>query len=298
MNNRYWMVLFFFSALCFQYASGQEDLLSLLDEEEDETYITTAAFKTSRVVNGQSIENVAKGVLDIKISHRFGFVSDGVKELFGLDNATIRIGGDYGVTDRLMIGVGRSSFEKIYDGFAKYRILRQSTGKKTIPLSISYFTSIDISTLEFQDQERENYVSSKISFVHQILLARKFSDKLTLQIMPTLLHRNLVPTPEIKNDVFSIGASFRQKLSSRVTINAEYFYVLPDQLADQFKNGLSIGFDIETGGHVFQMHFTNSTSMVHKGFIAETTGDWADGNIHFGFNISRVFTVNKPKDFK
>jgi hypothetical protein len=277
---------------------AQGDLLSLLGEEEEEATLVSAAFKSTRVVNGQSIENVAKGVLDFKISHRFGFVNSGVKELFGLDNATIRIGGDYGVTDRLMIGVGRSSFEKTYDGFVKYRLLRQSAGKKNIPLSISYFTSIAITTLDFPDPDRENYVSSKMFYTHQILLARKFSDKFTLQLMPTLLHRNLTPSPDIKNDVIVIGAACRQKLSSRVTLNAEYYYVLPDQLAPEFKNGLSLGFDIETGGHVFQLHFTNSTSMVHKGFLAETRGDWFDGDIHFGFNISRVFTIVKPKEFK
>ena len=277
--------------LLVSLSQGQEDLLSLLGEEEEETSLVSAAFKSTRVVNGQSIENVAKGVLDFKISHRFGFVNSGVKELFGLDNATIRIGGDYGITDRLMIGVGRSSFEKTYDGFIKYRLLRQSTGKKTMPLSVSYFTSIEITTLDFPEPERENYVSSKMFFTHQLLLARKFSDKFTLQIMPTLLHRNLTPAPEIKNDVFGIGVACRQKLSSRVTLNAEYYYILPDQLAPEYKNGLSLGFDIETGGHVFQLHFTNSTSMVHKGFLAETRGDWFDGDIHFGFNISRVFTI-------
>lgn len=277
--------------LLVSLSQGQEDLLSLLGEEEEETSLVSAAFKSTRVVNGQSIENVAKGVLDFKISHRFGFVNSGVKELFGLDNATIRIGGDYGITDRLMIGVGRSSFEKTYDGFIKYRLLRQSTGKKTMPLSVSYFTSIEITTLDFPEPERENYVSSKMFFTHQLLLARKFSDKFTLQIMPTLLHRNLTPAPEIKNDVFGIGVACRQKLSSRVTLNAEYYYILPDQLAPEYKNGLSLGFDIETGGHVFQLHFTNSTSMVHKGFLAETRGDWFDGDIQVGFNISRVFTI-------
>ncbi len=290
------LFLFILCAFVFQQSSwAQEDLLALLGEEEEETSITSAAFKTTRVVNGHSIENVGKGVLDIKISHRFGFVNSGVKELFGLDNATIRIGGDYGVTDRLMIGVGRSSFEKTYDGFLKYRILRQSIGPKSVPLSFSYMSSMAITTLDFPDPERDNHVSSKMYFTHQLLLARKFSDKFTLQLMPTLVHRNLVPSPEIDNSVFSLGGAFRQKLSNRVTINVEYYYVLPDQLADEFKNSLSLGFDIETGGHVFQLHLTNSTSMVHKGFVGETLGDWSEGDIHFGFNISRVFTVAKPK---
>ena len=285
------------SLFLFQMSGAQDDLLSLLEEDE-ETYITSAAFKTTRVINGHSIENVAKGVLDIKISHRFGFINSGIKDLFGLDNATIRIGGDYGVTDRLMIGVGRSSFEKTYDGFLKYRILRQATGAKAVPVSLSYMGSMAIVTADFPNPDRENYTSSKMFFTHQVILARKFSDKFTLQLMPTLLHRNLVPTPEISNDVFNVGVALRQKLSNRVTLNLEYYYVLPDQLAEEFENSLSVGFDIETGGHVFQLHFTNSTSMIHKGFIGETTGKWGDGDIHFGFNVSRVFTVSKPEEFK
>lgn len=291
-------IILFIVCACTQIISAQgDDLLSLLEEEE-QTFITSAAFKTTRIVNGHSIENVAKGVLDVKISHRFGFLNSGIKELFGLDNATIRIGGEYGISDRLMFGFGRSSFEKTYDGFVKYRILRQTTGTKTFPFSMSYVGSAEVTTIDFQDEGRENYATSKFFYMNQLLLARKFSDKMTIQLMPTLVHRNLVPNPDIENDVYAMGGALRQKLSNRVTINVEYYYLLPDQIPNQFNNSLSIGFDIETGGHVFQMHLTNSTSMVYKGFVTETTGDWFDGDIHFGFNISRVFTIKKPKGFE
>ena len=111
--------------------------------------------------------------------------------------------------------------------------------------------------------------------------------------MPTVVHRNLVKTSLESNDVYSIGAAMRYKLTKRTSLNIEYFYVLPEQLANGFNHSLSIGFDIETGGHVFQLHFTNSTSMIEKGFIAETSGNWGTGDIHFGFNISSVFTVGK-----
>ncbi len=291
--------LFFIATICGMSSilglAQEEDLLALLDDGEKETYITTAAFKTTRVINGHSIENAAKGVLDVKISHRFGFINSGISDLFGLDNATIRIGADYGVTDRLMLGFGRSSFEKIYDGYLKYRLIRQSSGKNQVPLSVSYMTAMAITTIPFTDPDRENFVSSKMTYVHQFLIARKFNDKFSLQLMPTLVHRNLVVNANIDNDVYSLGIAFRQKLSNRLTVNGEYYYVFPDQIADEFKNSLSIGFDIETGGHVFQLHFTNSTSMVHKGFIAETLGDWTEGDIHFGFNISRVFTIKGQK---
>ena len=269
---------------------AQEDLLSLLEEEE-ETQFATASFKTNRVINLQSLENTAPGVLDIKIGHRFGFINQGVYELFGLDNATIRIGGDMGLTNRLMIGFGRSSFEKTYDGFFKYRLLRQSTGKRNTPISVSLMASTAVKSIRFQDPDRSNFFSSRLYYTFQMILGRKFSDGFTLQLSPTVVHRNLVATSAEKNDVFAIGVAARQKLTKRLSLNAEYIYVLPDQILGTFQNALSIGFDIETGGHVFQLHFTNATSMIDKGFIAETTGNWLDGDIHFGFNISRVFTV-------
>ena len=274
------------------FAIGQEeDLLSLLPEEETVNFVTSS-FKANRVVNLHSLENTAGGELDIKISHRFGFISGGIYELFGLDQASIRIGGDYGITDQLMVGFGRSSYEKTYDGFIKYKFLRQSTGAKKMPLTMAALTTMAIKTLKPSDPTRENYFSSKLYYTFQLILGRKFSEGFSLQLSPTLVHRNLVATIEEENDVFALGVAGRIKLSKRTSLNAEYIYVLPGQLAEGFRNSLSIGFDIETGGHVFQLHFTNSTSMIEKGFIAETVGDWADGDIHFGFNISRIFSVH------
>ncbi len=274
------------------FAFGQEDdLLSLLGEEET-VNLVTSSFKANRVVNLHSLENTAGGELDIKISHRFGFLSGGLYELFGLDQASIRIGGDYGITDRLMVGAGRSSYEKTYDGFIKYKFLRQSTGAKNTPLTMAVLSTMAIKTLKPSDPTRENYFSSNLYYTFQLIMGRKFSESFSLQLSPTLVHRNLVATVEGENDVFAIGVAGRIKLSKRTSLNAEYIYVLPGQLAEQYRNSLSIGFDIETGGHVFQLHFTNSTSMIEKGFVTETVGNWADGDIHFGFNISRTFSVN------
>ncbi|MEZ5038927.1 MAG: DUF5777 family beta-barrel protein [Saprospiraceae bacterium] len=282
--------------LCFYQLGAQEDdLLSLLEEEEETVSYVGASFKTNRVINLHSLENTAAGVLDIKISHRFGTLNGGFYELFGLDQASIRIGGDYGITNRLMIGFGRSSYEKTLDGFFKYKLLRQSTGLRKMPISAALFASTAIQTLKWQNTDRENLFSSRLFYTFQLIVGSKISEQLTLQLSPTLVHRNLVDVNEVKNDVMALGAAGRIKLSKRLTLNAEYIYVLPDQLAPGFKNSLSIGFDIETGGHVFQLHFTNSTSMIAKGYIAETVGDWGDGGIHFGFNVSRVFTVVKPK---
>ena len=274
---------------------GQEDLLSLLGEEEEKIDYVTSSFKTTRVVNLHSLESTAAGVLDVKISHRFGMLNRGIYELFGLDLATIRIGADYGITDQLTIGLGRSSFEKTYDGFLKYKFLRQSTGKRKMPVTAALFASSAIQTLRWQDPDRDNLFSSRLFYTFQLIVGRKFNESLSLQLSPTVVHRNLVPTAAEENDVYALGAAGRIKLNKRVTLNAEYIYLLPDQVAPDYQNSFSIGFDIETGGHVFQLHFTNSTSMIEKGFVAETTGDWFDGGIHFGFNISRVFTLVKPK---
>ncbi len=271
---------------------AQEDLLSILEEDEEETVeYATASFKTNRVINLHSLENTAKGVLDFKIGHRFGFINSGIDELFGLDNATMRLGFNLGLTDNFVIGLGRSTFEKTVDGYLKYRFLRQSSGAKNMPITAAAVFTSAVRTIPLSDPNRENIFKHRLAYTYQLIIGRKFSENFTLQLSPTLVHRNLVETAVEENDVLAIGIAARQKLTKRVTLNAEYVYVLPDQLGEQYKNSFSIGFDIETGGHVFQLHFTNSTSMVEKGYIGETVGDWLDGDIHFGFNVSRVFTL-------
>jgi len=298
--KKIYLLAFLFAPL-FLSAQG-DDLLSLLEEEETTNY-ATAAFKANRVVNGHSIENTAKGVLDTKFSHRFNPLRQGLYDMFGLDGASIRIGADYGVTDRFMVGFGRSNYEKTIDGFAKYKILRQSSGKKNMPVTLAYLVDAQVRTLKFSEPDRDNKFTDRLSFTHQILVGRKINSRLSLQLMPTLLHRNLTTTPEDKNDVLILGAAGRIKLTKRVALNAEYYYVPEGQVATPHVNSLSIGFDIETGGHVFQLHFTNSAYMTYKGVLTETQEDWffkdGDGKmlsgIRFGFNISRVFTIQKPK---
>jgi hypothetical protein len=301
--KKIYLLLILFSPLNSNFLFAQDDLLSLLGEEETTDY-TTATFKTTRIVNGHSIENLGAGVLDVKISHRFGPVRFGIDEMFGLDDATTRLGMDYGITSRLMVGIGRSGLEKVVDGFAKYKILRQSTGKENMPVTLSFYSDIEITTAEFSDPERDNKFSDRLSFANQLLIARKFNESISLQLMPTFIHRNLVATEEDNNDVFSLGIAGRIKLSRRVTINGEYYYVPEGQMATPYENCLSIGFEIETGGHVFQLHFTNSAYMNYAGFITKTQEKWfftsPDSDkvmtgIRFGFNISRVFTLKKPK---
>jgi hypothetical protein len=287
-------MLLFVQGIALQ-AQDEENLLDLLGPEEPQTTYATASFKTTRIINSHSLENTAKGVLDVKISHRFGFLNTGYYEIFGLDQATIRLGLDYGLTQWLMIGVGRSSYEKAYDGFVKARILRQSKGARKMPITMSVLGTMSINTLKWENPERLNYSTHRYNYAFQLIMGRKFSEGFSAQLMPSVVHRNLVKTVDDVHDVLAMGVGARQKINKRLSVNVDYYYVLPNQLPEQFKNSISVGFDIETGGHVFQLHFTNSTGMIEKAFITENTGDWLDGGIHFGFNVSRVFTVVRPK---
>jgi len=275
-------------------AQDTTDLMKMLENDiEKTTDYTTATFKTTRLINGHTVENVGKGVMDVKISHRFGKVNGGGYELFGLDNATMRLGFDFGLTNYLMVGIGRSTYQKTYDAFFKVKILRQSKGKRVMPITLSYVPTVALKTLKFEDPTRKNYFSSRLFFTHQLIIGRKISNGTSLQIMPTYTHQNLVQLASDPNDLFAIGIGGRQKLSKRISLNFEYYYQLPGYKLINTTNSLSVGFDIETGGHVFQLHFTNSQGMSERTFISETTGDWGKGDIFFGFNISRVFTIGK-----
>ncbi len=279
-------------------AQDTTDVMSQLENEAkkeagNQTEYVTATFKTTRLINGHSSENVGKHVLDVRISHRFGTLNNGAYALFGLDNATMKMDFDYGISNRLMVGAGRSSFQKTYDAFFKYKILRQSTGFKKMPVSLSYVPTIAIKTLKWENPDQKNYFSSRLSFAHQLIIARKFSESTSLQLMPTYIHRNLANLASDPNDIYAIGIGGRQKLTRRVSFNAEYYYQIPGHKISGSVNSLSLGFDIETGGHVFQLHFTNSTAMTEKGFVSETNGKWSKGDILFGFNLSRVFNIGK-----
>lgn len=274
------------------------DLMAQLEKEsstENSINYTTATFKTTRLIDGHTVENVGQGVMDVKISHRFGQLNGGGYELFGLDNATMRLGLDYGITNWLMVGVGRSTYQKTFDAFFKIKLLRQSTGKRNMPITVSYVPTVALRTLRWEDPTRKNYFSSRLSFTHQLIIGRKFSEGTSLQIMPTYVHRNMAVLATDPNDLLAIGIGGRQKLSKRISLNAEYYYQIPKYRIDGTTNALSVGFDIETGGHVFQLHFTNSRAMTEKNFITETTGKWEKGDIFFGFNISRVFTIGKSR---
>ena len=292
-------ILLFLLTCCTSGVFAQDDLMDMLNKDDKKTVnFATATFKSTRVINGHSVETMKKKHLDFRIAHRFGRLNSGPEEFFGLDQATMRMSFEYGLTDDLMVGIGRSGTDKVYDFFAKGKLLKQSSGAKNMPVSVVAFGSAAIATIQSIPGVKEfNKNLERLTYCGQIIIARKINDNISLQLTPTFLHRNRVLTTE-ENDVLALGIGGRFKISKRTSLNAEYFYVPSGPLDAQFKNSLSLGVDIETGGHVFQLHFTNSLGMIEKQFIAETTGEWGKGDIHYGFNISRTFSFDKKNKAK
>jgi hypothetical protein len=291
-NLRRWAALL---GLCLLPAGAwaQDDLLGMLDQAEPKKLVPVkATFKSSRVINLQSVETVAARNLDFRISHRFGRLNSGAYNFFGLDQATIRLGLEYGLTDRVTVGVGRSSFEKYFDGFVKAKLLRQTKGQgRGVPLSVVWFSSAGLTSLRFENPAQNEDFGSRLTYTHQLIIGRKFSERFSLQLSPTYLHRNLVATDAEENDVYALGIGGRVKLTKRLSFNGEYVYLRPGFTAGHGTNSLSLGFDIETGGHVFQLHVTNSQGMTEQAFIARTTGKWSNGDLFYGFNVSRTFAL-------
>jgi len=293
--------------ICTVKATAQDiNADSLLDASTVDTAKTQrvqATFNSTRLINSHSIRTTQGGVLDLRISHRFGQLDDGFYNLFGLDFASIRIGMDYGLTNRLTVGGGRSSYQKQYDGFLKYALLRQSEGEKKMPVSVTLLASVMFETDTAVTKSEKSIpvkpnTADKFSYAYQVLIARKFSDAFSLQLMPSLVHENLVDSSSPSNDIFAMGAAVRIRLSKRSGIISEYYYAFPGTKLSNTYNSFSLGYELETAGHVFQITLTNSTGMTEKTFIAETRGQWNKGDIHLGFNISRVFTIRKPKNIK
>ncbi len=288
---------------------AQDDIMDILNNSTPKTHdYALGVFKGNKIINAQSTEQPAAKSIQFVISHRFGRMSGSYKQFFGLDNSTIRFGFEYGILDNLSIGFGRSSFEQVWDGYIKGRFIRQQKGKWNIPITISGFASAAIRSDAWADPGRHNFFTSRMFYSFQLIFSRKFGKWVSLELMPTLVHRNIVPTVKDKNDVFALGGAASVGLSKRVRLNIEYFYVIPGQIVslyngEQVRNSLSLGVDIETGGHVFQLHFTNSRGMIEKSFVAETTGNWfpkraSDFGVQFGFNISRGFSFVKTKKMK
>lgn len=277
--------------------------LSLLDELDAMDSLNTVpenpkkikiynTFGGTHLINGQTIETINKKTMAMIISHRFGRVNAGWREFFGLDQASIRLGFEYGILDNLTIGLGRNTYNKTFDGYVKYRFLDQK--KKGMPLSMCLYTNMAISTAKYKNQNRTNYFSSRLSYTFQLMVARKFNDWFSFQLMPTVTHLNLVTTLEQKNTMFVLGSGIRVKLSKRMHFMAEYYARIGNKAARQgYQDAFALGLDVVTGGHVFQFQITNAQAMYETGFIRETTGKFWKGDIHIGFNISRTWGVGK-----
>ena len=275
-----------------------QDLEAILEaESSDTTNLVFGTFNGTRLLNGHSVETRKEGILEFLISHRFGRVNSGFDQLFGLDDSNIRFAFEYAMTDNLTLAIGRSSFEKTFDGYAKYRLVQQRTGKNPFPLSITLFGSATNKTIKDYLPENKPTFSERLTYTGQALIARKINPNLSLQFAPTFIHFNSVPFDNDPHDMVVLGLGTRIKISKRVSLNGEYYYNLNPFESVEVKNSIAFGVDIETGGHIFQLIITNAVSMVEKGFIAESNGGFFKGDIHFGFNISRAFQIKKPKSF-
>ncbi len=290
--------------VCSFTLAAQEDLFDLLDEGQElvkEPIIAT--FKGTKLVNAQTNEIPAGGVMQFVILHRFGTLTDDfLYNFLGLDNAQVRFSLDYSLNDRINIGLGRSNFLKMYDGWFKAKVLRQK--QNGFPLALTWYSSANYQNQRWPDDGFQRLTSDRFSFVNQAIIARKESSSFSWMLLPTVVHYNLRETSAQPNTLYLLGAGVRYKLTQRLSLNAEYLPMLnrntylEGESEENYLNAFSIGVDIETGGHVFQLHITNSRGLSDPVFLTQTTGNWLEGEIYFGFNISRVFTLKKPKEFK
>lgn len=295
---------------------AQDDLLQMLEESEPQKQEkVTATFKTTRVINAHSIETVKGKTIDVRISHRFGNIystrndNDGPDSFFGFDNvADVRLAVEYGITDNVMIGLGRSQMNNLVDGLVKWRFYTQTTDNKR-PLSLAIVGTMGLNPSKkaafysgVKDSLIQTYGSSKsffhrLSYTAQLIIARKFSPSVSIQLIPTYIHRNFVRDPRDENSMFALGVAGRFKVSKRVAIIADYFYVFSpyryNRTGIPFFMPISIGVEIETGGHVFHIDVSNARGIIANNFLVESPDSWEYAEIKLGFNISRVFNVGK-----
>ncbi len=269
-------------------AFAQEDLLAEIDNDSlTEGYYTTAAFKGLKIVNFESTKLVAKKELTLIVSHRFGSIENGFDSFFGLDDAVTRLNFIYGISDGFNIGVSRSSYQKIYEGSLKYRLVNQQ--KNGFPFTVVGYNSLMINTALDKNNLPKLKFKHRLSYATQVLISRKLNTNFSVEIAPTYFHDNYVAINEQDNAQFAIGVGGRYKLGKRWSLNMDYGIHLNRARTSPFMNPLSVGVDLETGGHVFQMHFTNAQPMNTNGFLGQASGNWEEGDIYFGFNLSRVF---------
>ncbi|MDZ4715635.1 MAG: DUF5777 family beta-barrel protein [Cytophagales bacterium] len=290
MKNK---LVFFLVLVSFPGVS--QDLLDELEKKaEPETVYTTATFKGTRLVNGQSIETKGRGALEFIFAHRFGRLNSGAYELFGLDQAYVRLGLEYGITDRLGAGIGRNSEDKTMDAYVRYKFLRQHSGESSMPVTVTAFGMAAVKTSpRKEDVTFDIQFEDRLSYTGQLLIARKMNSALSLQLMPTIVHKNTVDPTIEKNDQVAVGIGGRVKLTRSVALTTEYYHRVGVPTGNPYFNPLGFGVDIETGGHVFQLVLTNTRGLTERAYLTETSGDFFNGDIHFGFNITRTFQLKK-----
>ena len=285
------LVTTFFHSTLF----AQEELLKELEASQvQDTDYTFQTFKGTRLVNGHTIETKAKGTLEFIFAHRFGAVNGGLYEMFGLDEAYVRLGLDYGLAKNMSVSVGRNSVDKTLDGYMKYKLAGQRKGLTHFPETITALAGVAYQLLPRSDAVPEGFKNiDRLAYVGQLLIARKFNSNFSLQVMPSIIHKNAVDQTREDNDQFAMGIGARYKITKSVALSGEYYFRsnVPD--ANQSHNTLGFGVDIETGGHVFQLLLTNTIGLTERAFITETEGDFGDGDIHFGFNVTRSFQLKR-----
>lgn len=290
------LLILFLLSPCMAFA--QDDLLAELEKDSgSETEYTFATFKGTRLANGHTIETKNEGSLEFIFAHRFGAINGGWYEMYGLDEALVRLGLDYGIKDWLSFSIGRNSFDKTMDSYVKIRALRQSTGAKSFPFSATVLLggAYKFSPENNSDVSDDFENVDRLSYTGQVLIARKFSTNLSLQLMPSIVHKNAVVASQEENDQFALGFGGRIKLTKSVAITTEYYYNFSMKDDSPYFNPLAFGIDIETGGHVFQLVITNAVGLTERAFITETRDDFWDGDIHLGFNVTRTFQLKKGK---
>jgi len=278
------ILIIFLCFTCFGFA--QDDLLSEIDDEGESSTAVSSVFKGLKIINFESTKLVGKGGFYFVVSHRFGSVKNGFENLFGLDEAVTHLNFIYGLTEGINVSASRSSNQKIYELASKFRIIKQS---ERFPFSLVGYTSVLANTALSTDNLPKLEFIHRLIYVAQLLISRKVNNKLSLQFTPTFFHDNYVANDSQDNSQYGLIFGGRYKLGKRWSFNLEYGTHLNRADNSLYNNPLSLGFDLETGGHVFQLHFTNSQFMNANGVLGNSTGDWSEGDFYFGFNISRSF---------
>jgi hypothetical protein len=293
MKTKFTLLVMLFSGCLY----AQDDLLKELEKsQKPETEYVNATFKGTRLINGQTVETKGKGELEFIFSHRFGPLNSGFYNLYGLDQAYTRIGFEYGLTDRLGLGIGRNSYDKTIDSYLRYKLLRQSKGVVNMPFTVTLFGVTALKTSPRQEDINYSYTTvDRLSYTGQVLIARKFSSRLSLQLMPTIVHKNTVDKTVENNDLYALGMGGRVKITRSFSLTSEYYYRLNVKTGNPYHNAIGFGMEMETGGHVFQVVLTNCNQITERAFIAETTDKFFAGQMHLGFNVTRTFQLRKRK---